>query len=34
MAKKFRVGFAFFLALVSVGSFVSVSTVSPAWAVA
>jgi hypothetical protein len=34
MVKKFRVGFAFFLALVSVGSFVSVSTVSPAWAVA
>jgi hypothetical protein len=33
MVKKFRVGFAFFLALVSVGSFVSVSTVSPAWAV-
>jgi hypothetical protein len=33
MVKMFRVGFAFFLALICVGSFASVSTVSPAWAV-
>ena len=33
MVKIFRVGVAFFLALVCVGSFVSVSTNSPAWAV-
>ena len=34
MVKMFRVGIAFFLALICAGSFVSVSTVSPAWAVA
>jgi len=33
MVKMFRVVIAFFLALICVGSFVSVSTVSPAWAV-
>ena len=34
MVKMVRVGIAFFLALICAGSFVSVSTVSPAWAVA
>jgi hypothetical protein len=33
MVKLFRVGVAFFLTLICVSSFVSVSTVSPAWAV-
>jgi len=33
MVKLFRVGVALFLTLICVSSFVSVSTVSPAWAV-